>query len=201
MLNVKQRQEYLQYLGYYKGKIDGKSGPLTRAAYLKLQKDYFFNKSDKDGKYGPNTDKLLCNCYNVKKYTKDFDIKKDKLYCRCKGKYCTGYPAYISISLLKNLQAERDKWGATTVTSLLRCKLWNKKQKGSTSSLHMKGRAVDYQNKHTKNLANRKDCINYWFTLENPRYSYCNGFYRNGNKTGVKVAKGMGNSVHGDVGK
>lgn len=201
MLNVKQRQEYLQYLGYYKGKIDGKSGPLTRAAYLKLQKDYFFNKSDKDGKYGPNTDKLLCNCYNVKKYTKDFDIKKDKLYCRCKGKYCTGYPAYISISLLKNLQAERDKWGATTVTSLLRCKLWNKKQKGSTSSLHMKGRAVDYQNKHTKTLANRKDCINYWFTLENPRYSYCNGFYRNGNKTGVKVAKGMGNSVHGDVGK
>ena len=199
MLTVKQRQEELKFLGFYKGAIDGVEGVKTKRAYYDLQKKYFFRKKDIDGVYGPNTEKLLISAYNVKKYTKNFDLKKDKLYCRCKGKYCSGYPAIIQIDLLKNLQAERDKWGGTTVTSMLRCKLWNKKQGGSTNSRHMVGKAVDYRNKHTITLAKRKDVINYWMTLPEARYSYCNGYYRNGSKSGKKVAKGMGISVHGDI--
>lgn len=200
MLTIKQRQEKLKYLGFYKGAIDGVEGVKTKRAYLDLQKWGFFKAKDKDGKYGSNTEKLLENAYNVKKYTKNFDLKKDKLYCRCKGKYCTGYPVIISIDLLKNLQAIRDKWGATTVTSMLRCKKHNAEIKGaSASSKHLAGKAVDYRNKHTLTLKNRKEVINYWFTLNNPRYSYCNGYYRKGNTTGTKTAKNMGLSVHGDV--
>ena len=200
MLTVKQRQEKLKYLGFYNGAIDGIEGVKTKRAYKELQDKYFFRAKDKDGKYGNNTEKLLECAFNVKKYTKNFDIKKDKLYCRCKGKYCTGYPAIIQIDLLKNLQAERDKWGATTVTSMLRCKKHNAEIKGSSaSSKHLSGKAVDYRNKHTLTLKNRKEVINYWFTLSNPRYSYCNGYYRNGSKTGTKTAKGMGFSVHGDI--
>lgn len=199
MLTIKQRQEYLKYLGYYKGKIDGIVGEKTREAYLKLQKDYFFRKKDKDGLYGSDTDKLLVDVYNVKRYTKNFDIKKDQLFCRCKGKYCTGYPAYINVDLLKNLQSERDKWGATTVTSMLRCKEWNKIQGGVANSKHLKGMAVDYRNSHTRSLANRKECINYWFTLINPSYSYCNGWYRSTSGSGYKSSPNMGTSVHGDV--
>ena len=41
MLSVKQRQTKLKDLGYYKGKIDGKVGTLTKKAYKNLQKDYF----------------------------------------------------------------------------------------------------------------------------------------------------------------
>lgn len=199
MLSIKERQEKLKYLGFYKGAIDGIEGVKTKRAYKDLQDTYFFRAKDKDGKYGANTEKLLLCAFNVKKYTKNFDIKKDKLYCRCKGKYCTGYPAVIQVDLLKNLQAERDKWGGTSVTSMLRCKTWNKEVGGSTTSRHMSGKAVDFWNKHTLTLAKRKDVINYWFKLNNPHYSYCNGYYKNTSGSGKKVAKGMGVSVHGDI--
>lgn len=199
MLSVKERQEKLKFLGFYKGAIDGIEGVKTKRAYKDLQNTYFFRAKDKDGKYGNNTEKLLLCAFNVKKYTKNFDIKKDKLYCRCKGKYCTGYPAVIQVNLLKNLQAERDKWGGTSVTSMLRCKTWNKEVGGSTTSKHMSGKAVDYWNKHTLTLAKRKDVINYWFKLNDPHYSYCNGYYKSTSGSGKKVAKGMGVSVHGDI--
>ena len=200
MLTVKERQEKLKYLGFYKGAIDGIEGIKTKRAYYDLQKKYFFRKSDIDSKYGTNTEKLLLCAYNVKKYTKNFDIKKDKLYCRCKGKYCTGYPAVIDVELLKNLQAERDKWGATTVTSMLRCKKYNATIKNASStSRHLSGKAVDIRNKHTITLKKRKDVINYWFKLNDPHYSYCNGYYKNKVTSGTKKVSGMGISVHGDV--
>ncbi len=199
MLSVKERQEKLKYIGFYKGAIDGIEGVKTKRAYKDLQDTYFFRKQDKDGKYGNNTEKLLISAFNVKKYTKNFDIKKDKLYCRCKGKYCTGFPAIIQVDLLKNLQAERDKWGGTSVTSMLRCKTWNKEVGGSSKSKHMSGKAVDFWNKHTLTLAKRKDVINYWFKLNNPNYSYCNGYYKSTSGSGKKTVKGMGVSVHGDI--
>lgn len=199
MLSVKQRQEKLKFLGFYNGAIDGIEGVKTKRAYKELQDKYFFRAKDKDGKYGTNTEKLLECAYNVKKYTINFDIKKDKLYCRCKGKYCTGYPAIMDINMLKNLQAIRNKFGGTSVTSMLRCSKWNTEVGGSSNSKHKVGKAVDFWNRNTLTLAKRKKVIDYWFTLNNPNYSYCNGYYRKGKTTGKKVAKGMGVSVHGDV--
>ena len=199
MLSVRERQEKLKYLGFYKGAIDGIEGVKTKRAYKVLQDTYFFRKSDKDGKYGTTTEKLLICAFNVKKYTKNFDLKKDKLYCHCKGKYCSGYPAEISIDLLKNLQSVRDKYGSTNVTSMLRCKEWNKKQGGVTNSKHTKGKAVDYRGLYTMTLKKRKNVINYWFTLNDPSYSYCNGYYKTPSRSGSKTSKGMGISIHGDV--
>ena len=199
MLSIKERQERLKYLGYYKGAIDGIEGVKTKRAYLDLQKWGFFRAKDIDGKYGTNTEKLLISAYNVKKYTKNFDIKKDKLYCRCKGKYCTGFPAIINNDLLKNLQSIRNKYGATTVTSLLRCRKWNSIQKGSTNSRHLKGLAVDFRNLKSLTLDKRKEQINYWVSLPNSRYSYCNGYYKSKTGSGKKTAKSMGTSIHGDI--
>ena len=176
--------------------IDAKA---TDSFDKELQDKYFFNKKDKDGIYGTNTDILLECAYNVKKYTKNFDLKKDKLYCRCKGKYCTGYPAIIKEDLLKDLQSIRNKFGKTTVTSMLRCKKWNKLQKGKINSKHTKGLAVDYRNFNSLTLNGRKEEIDYWFTLKNPNYSYCNGYYRQKNRKGYKSCKSMGTSIHGDV--
>ena len=199
MLTVRERQEKLKYLGFYTGAIDGIEGVKTKRAYYDLQKKYFFRNKDIDGKYGNNTEKLLMSAFNVKKYTKNFDLKKDKLYCRCKGKHCTGYPAIIDINLLKDLQAIRNKFGATTVTSMLRCKKHNEDVGGSKNSRHLLGKAVDYRNKHTITLKKRKECINYWFTLDYPRYSYCNGYYKYNNKSGTINKKSMGISIHADV--
>lgn len=203
MLTIKQRQEKLKYLGYYKGAIDGIEGVKTKRAYKELQDDYFFRKSDKTGKYNTTTEKLLECAFNVKKYTKNFDLKKDKLYCHCKGKYCSGYPAIIDINLLKNLQSVRNKYGSTNVTSMLRCKEWNKewnkKQAGVTNSKHTKGKAVDYRGLYTLTLKKRKNVINFWFTLNSPNYSYCNGYYKSTSGSGSRTAKSMGVSIHGDV--
>lgn len=199
MLSIKERQEKLKYLGFYKGAIDGIEGVKTKRAYKELQDTYFFRKTDKDGKYNSTTEKLLLCAFNVKKYTKNFDLKKDKLYCHCKGKYCSGYPAEISKDLLKNLQSVRDKYGITSVTSMLRCKEWNKKQGGVTNSKHTKGKAVDYRGIYTMTLKKRKNVINYWFTLESPNYSYCNGYYKSTSGSGNKTSKNMGISIHGDV--
>ena len=199
MLNVKQRQTELKYLGFYSGKIDGKEGAATKKAYRDLQNKYFFRAKDKDGKYGTNTDILLQSAYNVKKYTKNFDILNDKLYCHCKGQYCTGYPAIINPTMLKYLQEERDYSGATTVISMLRCTKWNEKSKGVRGSKHIKGKAVDFQNKNTKTLANRKKTVDRWIKKALASYSYCNGYGRTKLTKSAPKVPSMGASVHGDV--
>lgn len=198
LLTVKKRQEYLKTLGFYDGKIDGKEGPLTKKSYKDLQTKYFVRKQDKDGIYGKNTDILLINAYNVYKYCKNF--KLEEFACHCKGKYCTGYPDTLSTSLLKNIQLVRNKYGATSITSALRCKTWNSLQKGSSkTSKHLSGRALDFTNAKTKTLAGRKEAINYWFTLNSPNYAYCNGYSKYGKTIGYPNTPNMGSSVHGDV--
>lgn len=199
MLNIKQRQTELKYLGYYDGKIDGIEGKKTKTGYKKLWKDYYFRKKDITDTYNKNTDILLQSAFNVKKYSKNFDILKDKLHCRCNGKYCSCYPAIINENLIKNLQKIRDKFGATTITSMLRCKKWNKIQGGTSNSKHTKGMACDYQTKVSSTLKGRKEMIDYWFKLNRPNYGYCNGYYRTRWGKGTRKSPNMGNSTHCDV--
>jgi hypothetical protein len=199
MLSIKQREEELKYLGFYSGKIDGKEGPLLKKAYKQLQDKYFFRKKDKDGKYGKNTDILLQSAYNVKRYAHNFDILKDKLHCRCNGKYCTGYPAIINKNMLINLQKERDFSGITVIHSMLRCPTWNSKSKGVRGSKHTKGKAVDFTNQNTKTLANRKKTVDRWIKMSNSTYSYCNGYGRRKLYTTHPKVSSMGSTVHGDT--
>ena len=194
MLTIKKRQTYLRDLGYYTGKIDGKEGPRTKAAYEELQKDYFVREKDIDGIYGKNTDILLQNAYNVKKYVKNFKLEEFK--CGCGGEYCTGYPGVLSVQLLKNVQRVRTKFGATTITSGMRCKPYNNSLVGSSpSSRHMPNsagicKALDIFNQKTRTEAGRRVVMSYWKLLPNWNYTYCNisGSHPN-----------MGNAVHIDV--
>lgn len=198
-MTVKKRKEYLKYLGFYKGTIDNKVNSEYNKAIKEIQDKYFFNKKDKDGIAGKNTDILIESAYNVKRYTNNFDLLEDKLYCHCKGKYCTGYPAIINKNLLVNLQNERLYSGATTVSSMLRCKKYNSTIGGVRGSKHTKGKAVDFQNKNTKTLKERKKTVDRWIKMKNSSYSYCNGYGRRKLLTYRPVAKNMGSSVHGDV--
>lgn len=189
LLSKKKRQEYLKYLGFYDGEIDGIVGTKTKKAYKTLQKAFFTREKDIDGKYGTNTDKLLRNAYKVKKYCKDFELKEFK--CGCGGKHCTGYPVELNTQLLKNLQAVRDKYGATTITSGLRCKKHNAGLVGSSkTSRHLKGKAVDIKNNTSKLENGRKSIMSFFKTLKGYRYTYCNikGSHAN-----------MGTAVHIDV--
>ena len=192
MLDINTRKAYFNYLGY----------TYDKKGILKLQSDYFFNKKDKDGIYGKNTDILLQNVYNVKTICKNFDLKKDKMYCRCGGKYCTGYPAVIDIYLLKNLQNLRSIENfSMIVESLLRCIKWNKKVGGASASRHILGKAIDISNKtKTNTLEKRKAIINKWINYYvTSRYGYSNGYGRTKSNISYPKYPSMGISIHLDV--
>lgn len=201
MLTVKERQIKLSFLGYYDKELDGIEGKYTKKAYLDLQKDYFKNnqyRHDIDGYYGKNTDKLLCNLYNVKMNCTHYRLQEFK--CKCNSRYCTGYPDYLNINLLINLEKLREYLKSPiNITSGLRCEVWNKKVGGSFNSRHKNGKAVDF---YTTNFTfeKRKDTINKWVKYKNSRYSYCNGYSKNYKGATTKVsAPNMGSAVHVDV--
>lgn len=170
MISVKLRQKYLANLGFYKGKIDGKEGKQTKAAYLNLQKKYF-PKSEQDGRYGANTEILLRNAERVRLYTKNF--KLEEFSCECGGKYCTKYPSLLSIRLLKNLQKTRNKLNTPmTITSGIRCRRWNTICGGASFSKHMTGQAIDFVSDKTKTYTQRKNIIDWFIKLYGSTYAY-----------------------------
>lgn len=199
MLSIRERQTYLKYLGLYKGSIDGIEGRLTKEGYKSLQNKFFTRKSDRDGKYGRNTDMLLVNAYNVKKYTKNFSLSEFK--CGCNTKYCTGYPAYLNVNLLKNLQTMRNNYGAITITSPLRCSKHNANIGGVAGSYHTKGKALDLYNvRFSSSFTNRKYAIEKWLLLPKANMAYQNGYmhYKGKGVTGYNAPK-MGNVIHVQV--
>lgn len=197
MLSVKLRQTYLKNLGFYTGKIDGKEGAKTKAAYKKIQTKYF-PKKYVDGIYGNQTETLLRNAERVRLYTKNFKLEEFKCYCG--GKYCTGYPVLLSIRMLKNLQAVRTKYGTTTITSGMRCQKYNDSLVGSVrGSKHTKGKAVDIYIAKYSGLTGRKKIIDYYIKLPNSNYAYCNGYKKTKWSKGTVNAPNMGNAVHIDT--
>lgn len=181
MLTTSKRKEYMKALGLTYDKKGIKS----------LQSKYF-RKADVDGIYGNDTDILLRHVYNVHLTCKNF--RPDEFRCPC-GK-CTGYPTYMRQNALKNVQALRDKFGALTVTSALRCKTENARVGGIKNSKHLTGKAVDVCGKSTTTLSKRKNVINYAKKLKNHNYAYCDGWC----SYGYSVSwRGMGDSVHIDT--
>lgn len=199
MLSIKERQRYLTKLGYYTGKIDGIEGTGTKKAYKQLQTKYFIRKSDIDGIYGNNTEKLLINAYRVKVYTKNFKLEEFK--CECNGKWCTGYHEILSINLLKNVQKLRNKYGSLTITSGLRCINYNSNIGGIRGSKHTQGKAVDFFTSYTfKSLTNRKGAIDWYIkNCNSVNYAYCDGYGRTKWRKEYPSVPTMYKSIHVDV--
>lgn len=202
LLSVKKRQEYLKYLGLYSGKVDGDEGPKTKEAYSKLQKKYFKRKKDRDGIYGKNTDILLNNAYLVKKYTKNFKLSEFRCGCIKKHKnHCTGYPAILDKNLLIYLQELRDKYGSISISSGLRCMLYNNSLKGSSStSGHMDGEALDISKIILfAKLSKRKKVMAEFIKKEKAYYTYCKGYFMKKKSKGYTKGSTMGTSIHIEV--
>lgn len=199
MESVKNRQKYLKKLGYYKGKIDGIEGTQTKKAYKQLQTRYFTRKKDIDGLYGVNTERLLINAYRVKVYTKNF--KLEEFRCGCGAKHCTGYHTTLSISLLKNLQKLRNKYGSLTITSALRCTKYNTQIGGIRGSKHTQGKAIDWYTSYTtKSFNNRKGAIDWYIKYcSSVNYAYCDGYGRTKWRKEYPSVPTMYHSIHIDV--
>ena len=112
LLTKATRKKRMKMLGY----------DYSKSGILKMQRDYFKRKQDCDGLYGPNTDKLLRHLHHVKVYAPSFSPEE----FRCPCGHCTGYPTWMRVNELKNLQKIRNHYGKPmTVTSGLRCQYEN----------------------------------------------------------------------------
>lgn len=155
----KQRQHLLAYLGYYVLNVDGDWGSGSREACKQFQRDR--NIEPVDGLGGPDTDKALRYAvYND--LSKPEPIVEDnnpvtgtwwdeiefftptEMACKCRGKYCNGFPHEIQPLLMQILDRAR-RWSGhpITVISGLRCPEWNRIQKGVSNSQHQYGEAAD----------------------------------------------------------
>lgn len=150
LLTNKERQTYFKKIGLYTIKIDNIRGAKQKNAE-KIFNTIFLNK--KEDTYTEETDKMLRTIYKSyceNPYMKDSDwkyfknFKKSEYKCKCKGKYCNGYPSEIAMKLVMEDQYLRNHFGvAVKITSGSRCKKHNKAVGGVSDSRHMKGLASD----------------------------------------------------------
>ena len=184
LLTKSKRNTYLKELGF--------------KSIKDLQKKYFIRKQDIDGKYGTNTDILLRNAYAVHTNCKNFTLEEFR--CKCKGKYCTQYPAVIDTNLLKYLQDIRDKYGSMNINSGLRCIKHNEACGGIKNSKHTKGKGVDFTNKKIcASSKTMKAFIDEYIKKGNSNYAYTNGYGRTKTKTTKPSANGMKGIIHIDT--
>ena len=185
LLTKATRKKWMKLLGYEYNK-DG---------ILKMQKKYFKRKQYQDGVYGSDTDKLLRHLHHVYVYTNHDNFSPEEFRCPCG--HCTGYPTWMRVNELKNIQAIRTHYGKPmTITSGLRCSYENSRVQGASDSAHLKGKAVDFVIKGYDDLDGRKRVINYAKKLKHHNYSYCNNYDSNGKN---RNSPGMVNAIHTEV--
>lgn len=166
-MTAKQRQNLLQYLGYYDGVPDGEWGPQSQSACRRFQED--FGGIGVDGFGGPETDNALKHAVSLGFLKREepvpesgtsnngtsatnngtfwYEIEffdREEFRCQCGGKYCNGYPAEPDERMVRIADQLRKNLGVPiTVVSGLRCKTWNAIQGGVSNSQHMYGEAAD----------------------------------------------------------
>jgi hypothetical protein len=203
MLNVKQRQMNLKFLGYYGGRIDGIVGNGTISAYEEFQRDYGLKV---DGIYGPKTNAKLIeiikaeqkalgvpqdgiagpitvNAKDNQKITWDTIkyFKEGEFTCQC-GCGLNN----INLKLVVVLDKIRAHFGsAVIITSGCRCRKHNEEVGGVPESRHISGKAADF---YVRNVAKSK-VLAYCKELVNQgvlRYAYTN-------------STNMRNAIHIDI--
>lgn len=143
-----QKQCLLTFLGYDTGGIGNGWGPKSKSAMMAFCRD-FGGIDEADGPqalkhavaYGlPERDKPSTGTFwdEIEYFT------REEFKCKCGGKYCNGYPAEPKEQLVRIADQLRKNLGVPiTIVSGLRCKEWNRIQKGVATSQHMYGEAAD----------------------------------------------------------
>ena len=150
-MEVRQLQNLLQYLGYYEGRVDGISGPMTEQAVAEFRRD------NGNPNLGDELEEVLIGAvfYGRFKSTDAPDAEPDgdfwstvqyfgrhEFACKC-GK-CGGYPAEPSERLVRVLDAIREETGLPVyLSSGVRCPEHNAAEGGADDSRHMYGDAAD----------------------------------------------------------
>ena len=164
-MTMEEIQHLLAFLGYYKIKVDGLYGNMTREGTEKFQER--FGGLAVDGLPGPKTQKALRHAVAYGMPERDNAVEDDDLIpdapaptdewpgkywsreefrCRCGGKYCNGFPAEPDHDLVNILDIVRERAGRPGHRSSgLRCEVWNELQNGVANSRHKTGKAMDFR--------------------------------------------------------
>ena len=150
-MTVKQIQHLLAYLGYYTAVVDGIWGNHSAAATSRFQQDY--GSLEVDGIAGRETQEALKQAVGngmPARQQEDFwnEIRywnREEFRCRCGGRYCDGFPAEPSRTLVQLVDDLRHIAGRPAhASSGLRCSTWNELQGGVANSRHLAGKALDF---------------------------------------------------------
>ena len=173
-MTVKQRQNLLQFLGYYEGAIDGIYGVLTKQAVEQFQAACGIGV---DGVAGEQTDAALLAAVakgqGVRKQTGTYwdEIRhfvREEAYIGCPCGKCGGFPVEPTERLMRAADAVRQHFGAPMIpTSTVRCPEHNAAVGGVKTSRHLAGRAMDFYVKGHGSA----EVLGFVRTL-NPSYAY-----------------------------
>ena len=153
MMTLTRQQNLLQYLGYYEGRVDGISGPLTECAIADFRADNgnpalgdeleevlktaVFQDWFKGVEPLENFGDTLENFWDTVKY-----FGRHEFACKC-GK-CGGFPVEPDEAFIRKLDAFRERVGEPVyVNSGIRCKEHNAAVGGAENSRHLYGDAAD----------------------------------------------------------
>ena len=153
-MTVKQKQNLLDFLGYYEGEVDGIWGEKSRRALEDFQKERGLTV----GNFTEETAKALLEAvgnWEAEGPERESSgtfwdeitfFEREEFRCTCGGRGCDGFPAEPKERLVRNADAARKYFGnLARVSSGVRCRLRNGELPGSAAnSLHMRGRAMDF---------------------------------------------------------
>ena len=159
-MTMKQVQNLLQYLNYYKGTPDDLYGPKTLDAITKFQTVY--EKMGVDGIHSSQLEAALLDAVATGQYfnpepeevpEEPEDVfaglvfpTREAFRCKCGGRYCNGFPVEPDRRLVLDLAELYDRMDGDLWIggSGLRCRQHNANTKGaSPNSQHLYGLAAD----------------------------------------------------------
>ena len=146
-MTAEQKQCLLRFLGYYRGAVDGIWGDASRQATREFQKDFGL---EPDNVFGPDSQRRILAVLGEGISREELwgDIryfKREEFQCRCGGKYCDGFPAEPSETLVRLAERVREHFGAPAIVSSgVRCPTHNAKVGGVSGSRHLSGTAMDF---------------------------------------------------------
>lgn len=188
IVDIRQVQDALDLLGYGPIDNDGLSGPATRKATKKFQRQ---EGLPDDGIPGPLTkDKLLEAVTAGRRYkppktpdkppdkTGTFwdDIKyftRDEPYIACSCGRCGGFPVEPTEKLMRLADRVREQAGTAMIpSSTVRCKQHNAEVGGVRNSRHLLGKAMDFHLKgwtstQTLALVRKQSGVHYAYAIDN----------------------------------
>ena len=149
--------------------MDGLAGPNTMNATKAWQASHGLSA---DGIAGPLTRA------KIKEVTEDADgswwdsikyFDRSEFKCKCKGKYCNGYPVEPKKLLVQNADKVRRHFGAPAIISSgVRCEVHNANVGGVSNSRHRFGKAMDFRIEGKTST----ETLSYVKTLSDIRYAY-----------------------------